>query len=124
MGVGGLLAAHFDLDEMQILPAPSAFWEGSSVRTTRNSALFANSFSSASHTEDASHEGWFDIDGIPMDEPTWTARSGEWLPTDEDRAYVKSLMTPVYEPGKMANWIAPPRRGINGLPLEYEYVRV
>jgi benzoyl-CoA 2,3-dioxygenase component B len=29
----------------------------------------------------------------------------------------------VIEPGKIANWIAPPRRGINGLPLEFEYVR-
>ena len=29
----------------------------------------------------------------------------------------------VVEPGKFANWIAPPVRGINGLPIEFEYVR-
>jgi benzoyl-CoA 2,3-epoxidase subunit B len=28
------------------------------------------------------------------------------------------------EPGKMARWIAPPDRGINNLPVDYEYVRL
>jgi benzoyl-CoA 2,3-dioxygenase component B len=28
------------------------------------------------------------------------------------------------EPGKMANWIAPPDRGINKKPVNYEYVRL
>jgi benzoyl-CoA 2,3-dioxygenase component B len=32
-------------------------------------------------------------------------------------------MTAVYEPGKIANWIAPPSKGIKGLPFEFEYVR-
>jgi benzoyl-CoA 2,3-dioxygenase component B len=32
-------------------------------------------------------------------------------------------MHPVYEPGKMASWIAVPTRGINGLPDEFVYVR-
>ena len=54
----------------------------------------------------------------------FTRRASEWLPTDADRAYVVSLMQPVYEHGKMANWIAPPRRGINGQEVEYEYVRL
>ena len=44
--------------------------------------------------------------------------------TDEDRAYVTSLMGPaVIEPGKFANWIAPPQRGINNQPANFEYVR-
>jgi benzoyl-CoA 2,3-dioxygenase component B len=34
-----------------------------------------------------------------------------------------SLMKPVIEPGKMASWIAPPSRGINGMDVDYEYVR-
>jgi benzoyl-CoA 2,3-dioxygenase component B len=25
--------------------------------------------------------------------------------------------------GEFANWIAPPRRGINGQPLDFEYVK-
>jgi benzoyl-CoA 2,3-dioxygenase component B len=29
----------------------------------------------------------------------------------------------VHEPGKIAGWIAPPPRGINGQPFEFEYVR-
>ena len=28
------------------------------------------------------------------------------------------------QPGKMAAWIAPPDRGINAQPVEYEYVRL
>jgi benzoyl-CoA 2,3-dioxygenase component B len=32
-------------------------------------------------------------------------------------------MQAVTEPGKVANWIAPPAKGINGQPLEFEYVR-
>jgi len=29
----------------------------------------------------------------------------------------------VVEPGKFANWIAPPPRGINNLPVDFEYIR-
>jgi benzoyl-CoA 2,3-dioxygenase component B len=32
-------------------------------------------------------------------------------------------MHAVVEPGKIAGWVAPPTRGINGQPFEYEYVR-
>ena len=38
-------------------------------------------------------------------------------------ALAVALMRPVYEPGKIAAWLAPPRSGINGQPLDYEYVR-
>ena len=38
--------------------------------------------------------------------------------------YVASLMKPVVEPGKFAGWIAPPARGINGQPMEFEYVKL
>ena len=48
------------------------------------------------------------------------AAPGPWLPTAADKAYVESLMRPVYEPGKIAAWLAPPRNGINGQPLDYE----
>jgi benzoyl-CoA 2,3-dioxygenase component B len=33
-------------------------------------------------------------------------------------------MKPVYEPGKFANWIAPPNKGIEGRPVEFEYVKM
>jgi len=51
-------------------------------------------------------------------------RIGEWIPTAADKAFVHSLMQRVAEPGKMAAWIAPPERGINNLPVEYEYVKL
>ena len=47
-----------------------------------------------------------------------------WLPGASDKAFVRSLMQRVVEPGKMAAWIAPPDRGINNLPVDYEYVRL
>jgi benzoyl-CoA 2,3-epoxidase subunit B len=47
-----------------------------------------------------------------------------WLPSAEDRSFIRSLMQCVVEPGKIAGWIAPPDRGINNLPVEYEYVRL
>ena len=53
----------------------------------------------------------------------WQARQGEWLPNQDDEVYIKSLMAPVVEQGKIAQWIAPPRKGINGRPFEFQYVR-
>jgi benzoyl-CoA 2,3-dioxygenase component B len=61
--------------------------------------------------------------GQVVSETEWQARVRDWLPTDEDRAYVQSLMGRVVEPGKFANWIVPPSSGINGQPVDFEYVR-
>ena len=63
-------------------------------------------------------------EGEIMEKNAWEAKAHEWLPTEDDRKYVLSLMAPVHEPGKMANWIAPPDRGIHGQPIEFEYVRL
>ncbi len=65
----------------------------------------------------------FDPSGQMISAADWSTRKREWLPSDEDIAYIESLMKPVTEPGKIANWIAPPARGINGQPFEFEYVR-
>ena len=62
-------------------------------------------------------------DGRVVSESEWNAKVGEWLPTAEDRAFVQSLMGRVVEPGKFANWIAPPAIGINRQPVDFEYVR-
>ena len=62
-------------------------------------------------------------DGRVLSEAEWAANVRNWLPSEEDRAYVASLMGRVVEPGKMANWIAPPPVGINRQPIEFEYVR-
>jgi benzoyl-CoA 2,3-epoxidase subunit B len=62
--------------------------------------------------------------GEMIDAAQFAARRGEWLPTDDDERYIKGLMSPVYAPGKMASWVAPPGKGINGLPNEFEYVKL
>jgi benzoyl-CoA 2,3-dioxygenase component B len=66
----------------------------------------------------------FDIEGNPISEVYFNQRKSEWLPSLEDREYVRSLMHPVTEPGKIANWLAPPASGIKGKPFEFEYVRL
>ncbi len=61
--------------------------------------------------------------GRLISESERSAQVGEWLPSSEDRAHVASLMGRVVEPGKFANWIAPPVMGINRQPVDFEYVR-
>ena len=63
-------------------------------------------------------------DGERISADEWELRKGHWLPTAVDKAHVRSLMQPVHERGKIAAWIAPPRQGINGKPLDYEYVHL
>jgi benzoyl-CoA 2,3-epoxidase subunit B len=62
-------------------------------------------------------------EGQVVSESEWAAKKSQWLPTAEDRAFVASLMGRVVEPGKFANWIAPPAIGINRQPVDFEYVR-
>jgi benzoyl-CoA 2,3-dioxygenase component B len=66
----------------------------------------------------------FDVYGALVSADEFARRRDEWLPTLADRQYVRSLMTPVTEPGKIAGWIAPPKSGIRNLPFEFEYVRL
>jgi benzoyl-CoA 2,3-dioxygenase component B len=63
-------------------------------------------------------------EGQPITQADFDAKKDEWIPSDADKAYVKSLMQRVTEPGKMAAWIAPPDRGINAQAVEYEYVKL
>jgi benzoyl-CoA 2,3-dioxygenase component B len=62
-------------------------------------------------------------EGQVVSEAEWAARQDEWLPSAGDRAFVQSLMGRVVEPGKFANWIAPPVMGINRQPVDFEYIR-
>ena len=45
-------------------------------------------------------------------------------PTHADGDFIQSLMKPVYEPGKYASWIAPPKVGIDNKPGDFEYVKL
>jgi benzoyl-CoA 2,3-dioxygenase component B len=62
-------------------------------------------------------------DGRLVERDVWEANRTRWLPSDDDRARVAALMTPVTEPGRMAGWIAPPAAGIHQRPVDFEYVR-
>jgi benzoyl-CoA 2,3-dioxygenase component B len=63
------------------------------------------------------------LDGDLIGDEEWQSRRDEWLPSEDDFRFVDSLMQRVTEPGKMAGWIAQPKRGIHGQPLDFEYVR-
>ena len=65
----------------------------------------------------------FDPDGNPIGEAEFEARRETWLPSEADKAYVMNLMQPVLERGKIAQWIAPPARGVNSQSFDVEYVR-
>jgi benzoyl-CoA 2,3-dioxygenase component B len=62
-------------------------------------------------------------DGRVISEQEWKQNVDQWLPGATDRAFVASLMGRAVEPGKFANWIAPPVMGINRQPVNFEYVR-
>ena len=64
-----------------------------------------------------------DPEGRIISREAWEAGKDDWLPSEADKRYIASLMQPVVEPGKMANWLAPPSKGINGQPVDMEYVR-
>jgi benzoyl-CoA 2,3-dioxygenase component B len=65
-----------------------------------------------------------DPNGNPVSAEMWRARQTDWLPSEQDRGFVASLMERVTEPGKFAGWIAPPDGGINDLGIAHEYVRL
>ncbi len=69
-------------------------------------------------------EGTFDPQGNPITQADFDQKQGTWLPNEEERQYVRSLMKQVIEPGKMANWIAPPLKGVHDKPVEFEYVKL
>jgi benzoyl-CoA 2,3-epoxidase subunit B len=79
----------------------------------------------------AFHRAIGDFAGMPVSpegevitQEEFDANLDNWLPSDKDREYVGSLMVQVTEPGKFANWIAPPRVGINNQATDFEYVKL
>ncbi len=63
-------------------------------------------------------------EGNRVSQEIYNNKLNDWIPSEADRAFIHSLMQKVVAPGKMAAWIAPPERGINNLPVEYEYVKL
>ncbi len=66
----------------------------------------------------------FDPQGRLITPEELALKRADWLPSPADTAYVDSLMKAVYEPGKIAGWVAPPARGIDGHAFDYEYVKL
>jgi benzoyl-CoA 2,3-dioxygenase component B len=62
--------------------------------------------------------------GEPISQSDYDANIASWLPSESDRQFIRSLMVPVTEPGKMAGWIAAPEKGIKDRAVDYEYVRL
>ena len=62
--------------------------------------------------------------GDLVDAATWSKNRDKWLPSTSDGDFIQSLMSQVVEPGQFASWIAPPARGVNGRPVDFEYVRL
>jgi len=91
--------------------------EGTTTRLTLPSPRF--------HRHQGIYAGhFFNPEGELVSEAEFEANKHRWLLVPEDNEYLLSIMKPVYEPGKYANWIAPPARGIEGQPEEFEYVKL
>jgi benzoyl-CoA 2,3-dioxygenase component B len=65
----------------------------------------------------------FDPAGNLISQAEFDANASKWLLGPSDEQYLASIMKPVREPGKFANWIAPPAHGLKGQAIEFEYVR-
>ena len=65
-----------------------------------------------------------DPNGSLVTEEEWQLKKNHWLPSNNDLEYILSLMEQEVRPGKFANWIAPPRAGINGQVGDFEYVKL
>nr|PZM93089.1 MAG: benzoyl-CoA 2,3-epoxidase subunit BoxB [Pseudomonadota bacterium] len=77
------------------------------------------------HRRQGAYAGhYFDPQGRLITQEEFERQRDEWLPSEADKAYLRSIMhRPVFTPGHFANWIAPPPRGIDGKPIDFEYVR-
>jgi len=67
---------------------------------------------------------FFNREGDLIDEASFRAKEKDWFLQSEDFSYLDSIMQPCYERGKMANWIAAPRKGINRQEPDFEYVKL
>lgn len=69
-------------------------------------------------------EMYVDVAGNVLSEAEWNAQLLKWLPSQADEEYLLSLMKPVTAKGQYADWIAPPKVGIDKKPGDFEYVTI
>jgi benzoyl-CoA 2,3-dioxygenase component B len=63
-------------------------------------------------------------EGKVVSSEEWQKAESGWLPSKADGDFIQSLMEPMWETGKYANWISPPRVGIDNKPGDFEYVQL
>ena len=66
----------------------------------------------------------FDLAGAPIDGEQFEGQRDAWFLNSDDESYLQSIMQPCYDVGKIANWIAPPVRGVGGQEFDFEYVKL
>jgi benzoyl-CoA 2,3-epoxidase subunit B len=62
--------------------------------------------------------------GELLSDSEWQNRKNDYLPSSGDGDFIASLMKPQAIPGKFANWIAPPKVGLDNKPGDFEYVKI
>ena len=68
-------------------------------------------------------ESHFDLRGEPISAAEFANQREHWLPTPADLAAVRAVMQPETRAGEFARWIAPPRKGVKGKPIDFAYVQ-
>ena len=63
-------------------------------------------------------------EGDVLSGDAWSAEKGKWVPSSDDMDYIYSLMNPVTQTGKYADWIVQPKVGIDNKPGDFEYVKL
>ena len=63
-------------------------------------------------------------DGKIISKNEYDNKLGSWLPSENDKEFINSLMVQVTDANKTAGWIAAPNRGINNMDIGYEYVNL
>ena len=62
--------------------------------------------------------------GEVLTDEIWNKEINNFLPSNDDNVFIVSLMQPVSEPGKYADWISAPDLGIDNKPGDFEYVKI
>ena len=57
-----------------------------------------------------------------INQDIYNRKLASWLPSENDKKFINSLMIQELDPGKTASWITKPRRGINNQEIDYSYV--
>ena len=70
---------------------------------------------------------WQDLNFNPSGEKVhstvYAKMMSSWIPNENDKKFINSLMVRVDTPGKYASWISSPDRGINNQTTDFDYIR-